>query len=1464
MNDRAPSSAPMRRTLAGVLAFLVGFGPITPLALAAPTPLADAPISVSIKAHPNIVFTLDDSTSMQLDFLPDYVVVNSLTNAATAYCRSATSLTGCGNTGSGTMPQYVYAEWGMPTGSGSPWPSGYGGSSYGPPAVMASAFNAMFYNPNVTYTAPMKYDGTSYADMTSANTTAWTKVPADPYLYPTKYVNLQTKVSVGVWCNTTYAGGFTGSATGTGTAADRDGLGIGGDHCRINGYPYAEGGNGAPKVNGDYNYPFGRNASGPANANFFTLTTRTLYCDPAKMNSTTSDPSSACQACAKVCPVPLEDRPLGCDPGCKNPAECTVCTKQCPVATVTPDDCGSKVCTSPALTCGVGQKCVTSSGGTSYATACNTVISRAASPSYGKSYEYDANTVGDVCRRNNFTYSDGTAGGWTYPSGNYTRQTGSCGTVTATINRHYYKSAVQWCTSQLAISGSNDKWRGYGKSGCQEEKDATHVYPKFVKYGSDLSATVDNYDYDNAAFELVELDFKNSKIIVRNGSPTTSITHTLPDGDTITRGVSSSSPEDSELVNYANWFAYYRTRILAAKTVTSIAFSDLTDKFRVGFQRLSNDPASDFVTLADFTGGAGNQRQTWYSKLAGVSIPMGNDTPLLDGVVRIGEWFKSTSGTSTELSGSTNPINLSCQKNYHIMFTDGYTNQPAKPTFTVGNVDGAAIPTLPETILDLKAGDPWPLRYREGATAIDDSLSDYTMHYWLTDLRPTTFDKSVAENNVPATENDPATWQHLNFAALSLGTEGVLPSRNVSNTEAKIAAGTVKWTTPTPNVYRPGTTGVDDLWHAAVTGRSQFVNARDPAELQTGMAAILAEIKNLQAARAGVAFGNVNFSETGNYLYRVTIEPGWGGTLTKVLLDPVTGTEAAIGTKYHEKLKEQVTPASAGEEPWFDNRRVVTWVPSKKKADSFAYDRLDSDQLTALGASADLQKKMIAYLRGDTSNEGSALKNFRARSQILGDIVNSSPSVVGNPSAPYADATDPGYEAYRKTTRKKMVYVGANDGMLHAFDEAAGTELWSYIPSFAYSTDADKGIKMLAKKDPFFKHQMFVDSTPVAADLQVGGAWKTYLFGGLGKGGKGYYAIDVTSPDDIDSESKAAANVKWEFTDSDMGYSYGKPLVGKLRAYDDKWVVMFTSGHNNSSGKGKLFIVDPADGKLLKTLETSAGSSSTPSGLAQISGFVIDYHNQVIEQVYGGDLLGNVWRFDLSSYDESDFKVEKFAELTSTDGSAQSVTIAPQIEVDFQNGIDRYVFVGTGRLLDESDLVTYADQVQSMYALRDGTVLEMSKTVGYKPRTDSGFEKITDGLAGLSTVPEKGWIHDLPKGERIIAPIQAEVNLLVYAGSLPPENECLSGLAANIYAREFTRGASQLREKDGEPFVESIYSAEGAVGVELIKLYKGEGATQPTVRVAITRGTDGKMTSFPVNLPGGTADHRMSWRLLGQ
>jgi type IV pilus assembly protein PilY1 len=1494
------------RALSGVLAFLIGFGPITPLAWAAtPTPLADGPINVNIQAKPNIVFTLDDSTSMQLDFLPDYVVVDSLTNAATTYCRSSTGLTGCGNVGTATMPQYVYAEWGMPTGAGNPWPAGYGGSSYGPPAVMTSAFNSMFYNPVVTYTAPLKYDGSSYPDMTSANTTSWTQVPADPYLFPTKYVNLQNKVSVGVWCNTTYAGGFT---LPNGIAADRDGIAIGGNFCRINGWPYAAStltGNAAPKTDGDYSYPYAKVVADADNSKFFATTQRTIYCDPNRMNGTTGSATlevaptaPTCDACPLTCAVAQvvdPNNPPGCDVGCTNPAECTMCGKKCPEALSY--NCGT-TCSTPALNCtaagggnyaaigpkvcpdGANEKC-TPHPGTCPApgawkldsAACTTKINGkskvAFTPSAGTiigttTYEQDANLNGDVCRRNNFTYTSGAAGGWTYPGSGYTTAV-NCGAITAAINRHYYKAAVQWCDAQLTTA-SNDKWRGYGKGNCQAEKTTVYKYPKFVKYGADLAAAQDNYA--DAAFYIVELDFKNKKIIERNGAPDTKISHTYDDGTgtvTITRDSTSDTPAASELVNYANWFAYYRTRILAAKTVTSLAFTDLTDKFRVGFHTL-NSPSTNFLTVKEFKGGAGNQREAWFGKLAGVSIPMGNDTPLLDGVVRIGEWFNSTTGTLGSLPGSADPITVSCQKNYHMMFTDGYTNQNTKPSTTVGNVDGNKIPTLPETVVSLPVGSDWPWRYREGTTAVDDSLADYTLYYWLTDLRPSSWAKTLSDNNVPTSSRDPAKWQHLNFAALSLGTEGNLSSLNVSKTEASIDTGATRWPwlPTTATVNRPGITGVDDLWHAAVNGRSLFVNAHDPTELQRGMQAILREIENQQASRAGAAFSSVAFTDKDNFVYRVTIEPGWGGTLTKVEVDPLgEAGEQKVIMNYHDALSAQVTPASAGDTPWYDKRNVVTWNPSSSKAVAFKHANLTATQQGTLGSTTAVQQKIVDYLRGDRSNEGSALKNFRVRSQILGDIDNSSPVVVGTAKGQYSDSTDPGYEAFKATTasRKKMVYVGANDGMLHAFDEAAGTEVFAYIPSFVYSSDPDKGLAMLAKKEPFFKHQMFVDATPVAADVYVGGKWKTYLIGGLGKGGKGYYGIDITDPGAIKTEDDAAAAVKWEFTDSEMGYSYGKPLIAKTYAHG--WVAILPSGYD-ATGKAKLYVVDIATGKRIdvgSVLDTSADGSA---GLAQVSGFVLSFKNQYLEQIYGGDLNGDVWRWDVSNKDPAKWTTTKFAELRIS-STAQSVTTAPQIEVDVANGVDRYVMIGTGRLLHEDDLATYADQVQTMYVIRDGTVLKPTTSgLPIKPRGDTDFtvesSSDTAGFAGLSV---KGWYMDLPKGERIITPIAAELGLVGWAGSKPPDNECLPGLKARIYVRKFTNAESVVDKTGMGDIVDALEVDEGAVGMEFINVFSTT-PNDPTLKLAITLGTNG--TTMYIDLAKGSVsgDHRMSWRLLGQ
>ena len=190
----------------------------------------------------------------------------------------------------------------------------------------------------------------------------------------------------------------------------------------------------------------------------------------------------------------------------------------------------------------------------------------------------------------------------------------------------------------------------------------------------------------------------------------------------------------------------------------------------------------------------------------------------------------------------------------------------------------------------------------------------------------------------------------------------------------------------------------------------------------------------------------------------------------------------------------------------------------------------------------------------------------------------------------------------------------------------------------------------------------------------------------------------------------------WEWSDPEVKFSYGRPVIVKVRdsSYPyGRWVVIVTGGYDNVSGKGKIFFLDAVTGNLLSTITTSAGSppgAGQAAGLAQIHAFVRQQNNQIAEQIYGGDLLGNVWRVDVSTADS--YKTASavlFATLD--DGSAaQAVTTAPQIEIDINNGVDRYVFVGTGRLLDTSDFTaSWASQKQTMYAIRDGTIDAFSR-----------------------------------------------------------------------------------------------------------------------------------------------------------
>lgn len=371
---------------------------------------------------------------------------------------------------------------------------------------------------------------------------------------------------------------------------------------------------------------------------------------------------------------------------------------------------------------------------------------------------------------------------------------------------------------------------------------------------------------------------------------------------------------------------------------------------------------------------------------------------------------------------------------------------------------------------------------------------------------------------------------------------------------------------------------------------------------------------------------------------------------------------------------------------------------------------------------------LVNFLRGDRSNEEGVLtdpaKFYRHRLHVLGDIVSAEPQYVAASNLTYDEALNPGYATFKATnaTRAANIYTAANDGMLHAFDATTGAEKWAYIPSFVLPR-----LYTLADKKYANKHQYFVEGTPKVADVFINSQWKTILVAGLSGGGTGFYALDVTNP----------ANPKflWEFTDDDMGYSFGNPVITKQN--DGTWVVLLTSGYDNcpaasaincakngvGDGKGHLFVFKAETGTLVSSpssdIVTSAGSPTDPSGLSKVVAFApID---NVTNRAYAGDLLGNLWRFVItpSGYDK-----QLLATFKDADGNVQPVTTKPVVTTVSGKTV---VYVGTGRYLGTSDVGNAA--AQSFYAVKD-----TGQTTSYgNPRdTSAGF---IQQQAGVTTCP---------------------------------------------------------------------------------------------------------------------------------
>ena len=764
-----------------------------------------------------------------------------------------------------------------------------------------------------------------------------------------------------------------------------------------------------------------------------------------------------------------------------------------------------------------------------------------------------------------------------------------------------------------------------------------------------------------------------------------------PDAVKITR-----TPEE-ELQNFANWYSYYRRREYVAKAAVGKVI-DQMNGVKIGISSI-NDRISFQDNLYVDTSSTGEaNRATLFTKL--YSYSSSGYTPLRSGLNRIGEYLMG------DLSGHPSPIASeedggACQRNFTIAMTDGYYNGYF---YGAGNVDGGE---------EGDFGHPGYAGEKPYTDSYSNTLADIAMKYWLQDL------SSSLPDEIPELPNDPATWQHMVTYTVAFGVTGTLdPNQDPDD---------VTW----PNPNSGNAQKIDDLWHAAVNGHGMFLSAQNPQQLINSLSSIMEDIEKHFGSSASVALNSGKITDNFRLYQSLYNTDGWWGDVRAYEIDENQQVDREHPLWEANELLD--------DKDWDADRKIITFNGSS--GIPFRW----SDLTTAQKSYLNNDQNLLNYLRGDRSNEGTGTSDFRRRVYVLGDIVHSSPAFVAAPKYIYEEN---GYAYFRDNyaTRTPLLYVGSNDGMLHAFRASDGEEVFAYVPNLVFSKLAD-----LADKN--YQHQFYVDGTPTVADVYDSTStaspswrkWKTILVCGLKYGGQGYFALDVTEPPEAsDSESTIASKVLWEFSDADdadLGYSFSTPIIAPVKGssysstaplQNARWVVIFGNGYNNSEADGHasttghacLYILDAMTGTLLKKIDTGVGSTTNPNGLA--SPAVVDVDGDFLaDYVYAGDLQGNLWKFDLTStsisnwdvaYHDDDGNPEPLFQATDPDGNPQPITVMPEVTlhpehskigfvrdhlgnltVDFLNTY--MVYFGTGRYIYETDIND--TQIQTFYGIWD-------------------------------------------------------------------------------------------------------------------------------------------------------------------
>ncbi len=835
--------------------------------------------------------------------------------------------------------------------------------------------------------------------------------------------------------------------------------------------------------------------------------------------------------------------------------------------------------------------------------------------------------------------------------------------------------------------------------------------------------------------------------------------------------------------NIANWFQYHRRRVHVANYALGKVLTDM-DQFRYGLSFINHldntlpvDVPMPAASVTDFTAHITSILDTAYQ-----DKEASGNTPLRGGLDLVGQYYMGN------VPNQASPIELSCQKNFAVLFTDGYWDDDT------GKDDDSDLSPIADE--DADGAQVYGNKNLQSTL-----LADVAQYYYDTDL-------SGLPNAVPTDLFDTANYQHMVTFTINFGSNGLLTDPdndgwpgNSDPTSAFDWYSGANTTNTDPAYWDPRK--ADDMWHAAWNSKGTYVAAGTPEELVTSFRDALLNIDARISGAAAAAANSGSISSSSKIFQAKFDSSDWHGELLAIPVNddgtlatsPLWNSSSLLDAKSNTQMR-----SNAG------GRDVFTWNDdSTPTGTPFEWSAITMAQkalldMDASGNTDGLGDLRLAFVRGDKSEEqpsgGSGY--FRYRNHRLGDIVNSDPTFVGIPSFFYPFDN---YQTFfsANLSRTGVIYMGANDGMVHAIRESDGEELFAYVP--------DAVIHKLPKlTDKAYAHEFFVDGAPEYGDAQINSTWKSVLAGGLRGGGQAVYALDVTNPDSFNSN-----NVLWEFSDeidADLGYTYGQPQIKQMA--NGKWAVIIGNGINNTEADGHasttgtgavyiLFIEDGINGWTASDyvkITVPGGSVSDPNAVFTPAAADID-GDYMVDTIYAGDRLGKMWKIDVSSNDPTNWGLAFGGNALFDAGTGQPITTRPAIAAHpYGRTLGQLVVFGTGQFIEKDDNVAVGTPTQSIYAIWDfdpdyatAKSVNATDTYGYSLSdlsassfaVNSGVRVMGGGteVEWLDTdgdPNERGWYIPFPiTGERMVRRPILRDDLVFFVSMIPNDDPCAAG-----------------------------------------------------------------------------------------